>query len=435
MKPKTKLQKQVVYLSSTMKPITDRQIAWGYQKCFRRYAFVLKTKARCMECGAEWEHGGFKRSKSRFFTICPVCATRLERRPTLDRKDVQLAYCAILTTVGEFQVVRTLFLKQWAGIGKKAMRSWTEVMQHWIRKDGTCLTMSLQTSSSIFIADLWQFDSKMELRSGHSDAANYRRSIVPNRVYPTQKLIPEIKRNGYTGKLYGVSPADLFIALLQSAEIETLVKAGQVQMVRHLLRNGLRVDYLSKGLYWDSVKICLRNGYQIKDPTTWLDYIVLLRRFNKDVLNNHFVCPADLKAAHDHLVKKSEEIERRTALEQKKKQLARDQRAYQKTKGRFFGLVFTSGNLTVKVFESVQEIYLESSKLHHCAFASGYHQKAESLLLSARVDGVPVETVEISLKSLNVVQARGMQNRPSAYNAEIVDLVSRNIPQIKKLLA
>ena len=48
-----------------------------------------------------------------------------------------------------------------------------------------------------------------------------------------------------------------------------------------------------------------------------------------------------------------------------------------KAKARFFGLLFTDGQITVRVLESVAEIILEGKAMHHCV--GSYHSKADSL--------------------------------------------------------
>ena len=103
--------------------------------------------------------------------------------------------------------------------------------------------------------------------------------------------------------------------------------------------------------YWNSIKICIRNGYHIADASMWCD-LELCRHFRPTA---EICCPTDLKKTHDRLVKKREEqIERERAgatqgaVGQGRKDL--------KSKGKFFRLVFTDNLILVKVIESVAEI-------------------------------------------------------------------------------
>ena len=47
----------------------------------------------------------------------------------------------------------------------------------------------------------------------------------------------------------------------------------------------------------------------------------------------------------------------------------------------------------------------EGKAMHHCV--GGYHRRKDSLILSATIDGKRIETIEVSLTTLKVVQSRG----------------------------
>jgi hypothetical protein len=73
--------------------------------------------------------------------------------------------------------------------------------------------------------------------------------------------------------------------------------------------NWLLVEYFNSkeqqiNRYWNSIKICIRNNYQIKDATIWFDTVRLLDHFDKDLLSTKYVCPDDLHKAHNKLVAK-----------------------------------------------------------------------------------------------------------------------------------
>jgi hypothetical protein len=80
----------------------------------------------------------------------------------------------------------------------------------------------------------------------------------------------------------------------------------------------------------------------------------------------------------------------------------------------------------VRVMESVEEIMQEGDSLRHCVFASGYHLKADSLILSATLDGQRLETVEVSLSKRDVVQSRGVCNKNTEYHDRIIELVRKH---------
>ena len=57
-------------------------------------------------------------------------------------------------------------------------------------------------------------------------------------------------------------------------------------------------------------------------------------------------------------------------------------------------MYFPTTLFCVKVIESVEEMVEEGRLMHHCV--GGYHNKANSLILSATIDGKRIETIEVS---------------------------------------
>ena len=70
--------------------------------------------------------------------------------------------------------------------------------------------------------------------------------------------------------------------------------------------------------------------------------------------------------------------------------------------------------------------------MHHCVYSNGYYRKDDSLILSATIDGKRIETVEVSLSKLTVVQSRRVCNQNTQYHAQIIDLVNRNMSLIQQ---
>lgn len=64
----------------------------------------------------------------------------------------------------------------------------------------------------------------------------------------------------------------MFCALLRDSRAETLLKAGQVTLLKHFAENPCTLDD-----YWPSIRIVTRSGYAITDAGMWCDYIDLLR--------------------------------------------------------------------------------------------------------------------------------------------------------------
>lgn len=100
--------------------------------------------------------------------------------------------------------------------------------------------------------------------------------------------------------------------------METLLKVGQIEMFRHFIRSNADINE-----YWAALKICIRNGYEITNPSEWCDYIRLLKHFGMDIHNSKYVCPKDIVSEHDKLVKRRNDEIRREDNERKRFKLLR----------------------------------------------------------------------------------------------------------------
>ncbi len=155
----------------------------------------------------------------------------------------------------------------------------------------------------------------------------------------------------------------------------------------------------------------------------------MLKRLGKDTHNAYFVCPEDLQAAHDTAQRDKE------AEAQRRQRALENEERFQALKAPFFGIAFTDGTIEVRVLESVAEYMEEGKALHHCLFTNEYYLKEQSLILSARIEGKRIETIEVSLETMKVIQCRGLQNKNTEYQDRIIDLVHRNIKQIQSRVA
>ena len=74
----------------------------------------------------------------------------------------------------------------------------------------------------------------------------------------------------------------------------------------------------------------------------------------------------------------------------------------------------------------MQEHLEEGVAMHHCVFSNRYYLREDSLILSATIEGRRIETIEVSLQTLKVVQSRGVCNKNTEYHEQIVNLVNAN---------
>ena len=152
-----------------------------------------------------------------------------------------------------------------------------------------------------------------------------------------------------------------------------------------------------------------------------------------DTHNAHYVCPADLKAEHDKLLKRKERIEARLELKKKLEESKQWEKSYRESKGRFFGICFGNENIVITVIQSVAEMAEEGKAMHHCVYSMGYYKNPNSLILSAKdMNGKRIETIEIDLKTFSVLQSRGVNNSNTDRHDEIIQLVRDNMNLIMK---
>jgi hypothetical protein len=147
----------------------------------------------------------------------------------------------------------------------------------------------------------------------------------------------------------------------------------------------------------------------------------------------YYICPINLKQSHDKLVEKKRKVQLVMKIEEMKKTLKISEKQYQKTKKEFFGLHFSDGEIEVKVLQSVKEFLVEGDTHNHCVFTNEYFNKKESLILTASIGNIKLETIEVSLENFSIVQARGKNNKSTKHNGKIIKLVTQSLPEIKRI--
>ena len=126
-----------------------------------------------------------------------------------------------------------------------------------------------------------------------------------------------------------------------------------------------------------------------------------------------------------------EDAERRRAEERLLREKENEEE-FKALKSKFFGLVISDNEISVKVLESIEEYCQEGNTQHICVFSSSYHLKKNTLVLSARIGDTIIETVEVDLQTLKVVQCHGKYNKDTEYHERIIDLVNSNARLIKE---
>ena len=170
----------------------------------------------------------------------------------------------------------------------------------------------------------------------------------------------------------------------------------------------------------------------------YADYLQLLERYNKDLRNAYYVCPKNLHKAHDYYVAKRRKEQEKAEKERLEREMLKQKEAEKKFLeriGKFIDLVISDNKLIIVPLKSLDEFKQEGDIMHHCVFANGYWKRSDCLILSARIGDKRIETIEINLKTLDIVQSRGACNQNTEYHERIIGLVRKNIGLIKQKLA
>ena len=424
--PKTVVQKRAIVLSKKLPLLNSRQINWG-KNLFDKFKYERKYDVSCFECGVR-----FPKSKR---ITCPNCHAKLKPWTETKRSGQDYWYMSVFTTIKEFQVLRYFRINKYMRVDKPAEFFFTEVYQHWLSNTGKYVLISkLISPFSYYRFDPWSRMSEMEVR-GYAGQLHLLDGIP---MYPYRRILRELYRNGFYDDYYDFHPARLFALLLGSSIAETFFKAGKIDMLKIYARNEKEFT-----MFWPSYKICTRHKYEIDDWSTWFDHMKLLKYFKYDLRSPKYICSPTFIDDHNKLLKRKRVIENkireerirndRIAFEAAEKIRIEKEKAIIKTKKKYFDLKISNGKIDVVVLSKIKDFKDEGRILQHCVYDSGYHKKAFSLILSARIKKKRLETIELDLKEMKIIQSRGLRNENSKYHDEIINLVNNNINLISNI--
>lgn len=383
MKPRNKIQRELVALRGTLSPIADKQKEWGIARCYTPK----------------------ERSQNK----------RIYR------------YFVISSRVKDWQVCRFFQARK-----VKQDYSVIEPVRLWFNTDGHMEIEAMNRFCMSGRIDSWIIDSDLSLKQAPLPYRDYTQ-MLPISASKVTSALPILKRNGLKRSFHNMQPRDVIEGLLKNNMFETLWKCGQFSLLQALAYEWNR-DY-NNADKMAALRVALHHGYKISDGRMWVDMINLLEKAHKDIRNPKFVCPADLKKGHDQALDWCNRYEERQRKIAERKKLLEDEKAakhYEAARSRFTGLKLTDGIIVVRVLPTVKDIMQEGKAMHHCVFAAGYYKRLDSLLLTAKVNGERAETIEVNLKRYELVQSRGVCNQNSKYHDKIVNLVNENMDMIRK---
>jgi DNA-directed RNA polymerase subunit RPC12/RpoP len=428
MRPRTKLHHRVVELGSRLLGITKSQKEWSFKECLPHIGYANKSSAFCLDCGESFSLELIKSKKA----VCPHCKTKLKIEFTRKTTREQTNYFAIAEVFAEFQVVRNFELNARYKKGNPVEHYLHEILQYWIQPDvKTTMFGKLHTLNGY--CDSW--GGNMEIREENNRSWYGKKYDVYARKYhPDSEIKPNYSNFGIDANLSGFTFLEAIEHLPNYPKFETLTKARYYSF--------LNLDYRHRvSMFWSSLKIVMKNEYKVNDSSMYLDYLDLLHYFKKDLNNAKYVCPKNLHKEHDRLMNKKREILRLEEIEREKQRVISRQQKLEKAivqyierNQKFFDLEFSTGDISIKVLQSVEEFKDEGDELNHCIYTNEYYLKEKSLILSAKVNGKRTETIELTLPELKIEQSRGFKNKSTEHHNQIIKLVKKNLNVIRKIV-
>lgn len=417
MKPRTKLQKEVVALRERFYRThsLEYDMRRALKSTFENLAFYdmsHKTHtAYCMECGHSWKPKSLALETCR----CPKCGRKLHVQHTPKRVIRDFGYTCVISAFEGWQVLTYhLWRKEIKRKHAAEYFDYGEMIQRWISPTKGTLTFARRKLLSYgYVMQPWALDSDMELRDIHKGHGYYSHydSYDANAGVCIRSLLPSIRGVKWTTEEAG-TPYGVISRLLTHPHYFTLLKARQFQLFYYA--NAQEVN-----THWASMKICIRNNYFPKHGTDWLDMVAALEACNKDVHNAFYVCPENLDEAHDYWINRKRKLER-------ERDDKADNLTYIKEHKKYFHIELKTGDITIRPLQSVTEFKEEGDAMGHCVYSMKYYKKANSLILSARKNDERVATIEYDLSNGKILQCRGAKNSTSPFDKQIRSCFSRN---------
>lgn len=433
MRPKNKLEKIVLDMAEKLPIISDTKKKWAFGLFPINGFYQNNGEVWCQYCGFldKVSKSELAVSLENDYHICPNCGRCLQMIKVHPGEHYNKEkYVSFIQTFKGWNVIRTFKAERINNEkGERTKYLINEVYQNWIDDDGKEIIVTRPYSRSPFHLS-WKIWEPMTIgHHNYNASGSYEMEDMfdteGNYFYSRAMVTDVLKRNGWRNDFIkrGIPVTKSMIQLLTNPTAETIVKQGQIDVFKYMLKRGDR-----QLPYMYALNICHRNGYIINDASMWFDYMDLLSEFHLDTHNARYVCPTDLKHKHDRLMVKKQKIEEQKTLEQKEN----ENRKYRREKQAFLGLCFEGDGIIVSVLQSVKDFYEEGEAMHHCVYSNGYYKKKNSLILSAKKDGKRIETIEVNLKTFKIIQSRAVCNQTSEYHNSIIELVNRNMGLIRR---
>ena len=436
MKPRTKREKEILSLARQLPPLSRRQTEWA--KSLHKPQMLYKRRgkiAKCLACGKRVDHYEFLTSDIDTGEYwCPECGRCME---TADwSASPSLTDClevGFITTFRGRQVIRVAHSFRHNQKGDiPAKYDIYEAYQVWIDPDGKETLTGHRHHRSPFSSG-FHYDSPLEIKAHNASLTGYYQmddmfDTSGIHLYPRARVTPAIRQRGWNKRWMTLGPTISIVEILRALQTDPLAESIAKHRQADLLRDYIRRGPTRWAPFRHCVRIAMRHRYDIYDAALWFDMLTSLEQLRLDTHSPAYICPPDLPAAHDIMTQR---VARLLARRDAKDAAMTDKEwrlRYIREKSPWFGIRLTSPDIVIEPIKTVLDIYNEGKAMHHCVYTNKYYQKPDSLLLSARTpSGQRVETVELDLRRLQVLQSRAKFNKTSPLHDKIINLINSNI--------
>lgn len=435
---------EVERLSRHLPKPTERQLAWVRETFVPKVAlwYTNNCKAWCSRCGETFTYDKCDRLLEE--TVCPHCGAKLKMENSRAKTVTGHGYWSIVTVCQGWQVVR-FFRCEYKARKKHPTfpQLWIfpaqEVMQKWFKPGMEPVTMSVNTSMYPGYYD--NAYGYGELRVRKHQLTYWMRQWFSTEVCPGVRVLPVFKKAGFDYFRH-LNEEDTF-GCLCNPYLEALYKAiPEEGRLTNEMKEALdHVDGICR--HWPSIRIALKHGMRFGGKVhigDYLDYLGHLQYLNKDIRSPHWLAPQDFARTNDlviRMVTNRQDRARRTRNAENERiafeAAMKHQDQFITEKKRYLGLVFQGGGIIIRPLQSVTDFRDEAEFMHHCVFSNGYYKRTDCLILSARDEnGARLETIEVNLNSFKVVQSRGKYNGKTAYHDQILSIMEKAAPAIRR---
>jgi hypothetical protein len=416
MKATTQFQLALVEANKKIQPFNQEQERF-LVSILPKIGFVTKSgKFNCLECGNSTKNES---------NVCTICNNRLSLEKTQKRKYYNSDYAQIIEVVDQYQVIRNIFVETTKKIGFAATYSLTEVSRVFLNEKGKHEVFSRLIHNNFYsVRDCWQ--GQIELRDRSTISKHNFRTFV----YPKIKTIEAIKKNGFKTLLRSIAPITLFKAILTNTKAETLLKTKEYKFLQFFyfdFKGNLNFEKINDN--WQSILIAKRANYKIEDINLWFDMLYTLKNLNKDIRNKFYICPVNLKEAHDYYLKKLRIKETEERNKRLIESISSMEPEYKKKIKQYSTICIENEKKDIKitVLGHVRDFKKIEDDTKLCLFSNKFFKKKQSLIFKATADDQLLEVIELNLNNLSIEQIHSKNHKKSKRRGEIRKLFTSQI--------